>query len=120
MRRLKPIVDLFRKTNVVAALFAGPLVLVHGGMTFAQSNGNLSYNVKCAVCHGTTGLGDTSPGKQLNIKPFTDSTVLAMSDATLQNIIVSGSGKMPAYKGKLPDAEVTNLIQYIHTLQNHQ
>lgn len=119
MKGLKPTVNSFMKTRSVAvAAFVGALVLVCGGVSFAQSNGNLSYTVKCAVCHGTAGLGDTSPGKQFNIKPFTDSTVLAMSDATLQNVILNGSGKMPAYQGKLRDPEVTNLIQYIHKLQN--
>ena len=95
-------------------------ILACGIMTPAQVKGNLSYTIKCEVCHGATGLGDTSPGKQFNVKPFTDPTVLAMSDTAIQDLIVNGSGKMPAYRGKLADAEVTSLIQYIHKLQNKQ
>jgi cytochrome c6 len=90
-------------------------------LSFAQSSGNLSYKAKCQMCHGATGLGDTQPGRALNVQPFTSSAVQAMSDAALIGIIRNGQGKMPAYQGKLPDAEINNLIQYIHQLQtNHQ
>lgn len=119
MRRFRP--SIFKGINLFAvAMSVGTLTLFCGSAAVAQTNGSLSYQAKCAVCHGLTGLGDTSPGKQFNMKPFTDPSVLAMTDLNLQDIIVNGSGKMPAYKGKLPDAEVTNLIQYIHKLQNSQ
>jgi mono/diheme cytochrome c family protein len=121
VKKLKSILDSFLKMRPIAvAAFAGYLALACACMTAAQTNGSLSYRTKCAVCHGATGLGDTSAGKRLSVTSFQDPTVLAMPDATLENLIVSGSGKMPAYKGKLSDAEITSLIQYIRALQNGQ
>ena len=120
MKQLKPIVDVLVNTKVAAAAIALTLMLALACMAVAQSNGRLSYQAKCAVCHGSTGHGDTSTGVQLHVTSFADPSVLAMSDTILQGLIVNGSEKMPAYKGKLPDAEVTNLIQYIHKLQTGQ
>lgn len=121
MSRLKPVFyDLMKTKWMVIATFAGSLIFASAPVAIGQRNGSLSYRTKCAVCHGLTGLGDTSAGKRFNVTSFKDPAVLALSDATLGHLIVNGSGKMPAYKGKLPDAEVTSLIQYIHTLQNGQ
>lgn len=83
----------------------------------AQSTENISYSTKCETCHGKTGLADTTPGKLFQIKPFTDSTVIATSDSGLQDEILNGSGKMPPFKGKLSTTELANLIQYIRQLQ---
>jgi mono/diheme cytochrome c family protein len=40
-----------------------------------------------------------------------------MSDADLTAAITDGKGKMPAYKGKLTDAQIKDLVGYIRTLK---
>ena len=40
-----------------------------------------------------------------------------MSDADLTAAITSGKGKMPAYKGKLTDAQIKDMVSYIRTLK---
>jgi len=108
------------KATLRLAITAIFLVLVgfsHWG--FGQSTKNLSYSTKCETCHGDKGLADTSPGKLFHMKPITDPAVLAMTDSELKDVITNGSGKMPAYKGKLSDAEIQDLMNYIHQLENN-
>jgi mono/diheme cytochrome c family protein len=40
-----------------------------------------------------------------------------MSDDDLIAVTTNGKNKMPAYKGKLTDAQIKEVIAYIHTLQ---
>jgi len=69
------------------------------------------------MCHGATGMADTPAGKSTKARPFNDPDVMKMSDADLINITTNGHGKMPAYKGKLTDAQIKDVVAYIHTLQ---
>jgi cytochrome c6 len=70
------------------------------------------YKAKCAGCHGADGSKS-----MMGSKPLNGADVKAMSDADLNGAITNGKGKMPAYKGKLTDAQITGLVGYIRTLQ---
>lgn len=91
-----------------AALFAAASM-------YAQAPAN--YTAKCQMCHGATGGADTPAGKAMGTKSFKLPEVMKESDAELTGIIKSGKGKMPAFTGKLKDAEITALVVYIRTLQ---
>jgi len=84
---------------------------------FAQAPGADTYKAKCQMCHGADGLGATPAGKSMKAIPFTDPEILKKSDADLIAATTNGKGKMPAYKGKLSDADIKATIAYIHTLQ---
>jgi cytochrome c6 len=71
------------------------------------------YNAKCAVCHAKDGKGDTAMGKKLGVKPFAASA----SEADLAKVTTEGKGKMPAYKGKVSDADIQALAKYMKTLK---
>jgi mono/diheme cytochrome c family protein len=86
----------------------------------SQTSGQTSYRDKCLICHGTNGLGNNQPGQPANVLPFNTPSIVAMSDATLLGILENGSGKMPAFKGKVTDDEANKLIQYIRQLQQAQ
>ena len=49
--------------------------------------------------------------------PFNSPDVLKESDADLIAVIKNGKNKMPAFAGKLTDAQITDVVAYIHTLQ---
>ncbi len=53
----------------------------------------------------------------MGAKPLNGAEVQAMSDADLNAAITNGKGKMPAYKGKLTDAQISGLVKYIRTLK---
>lgn len=83
----------------------------------AQSGGEATYKAKCQMCHGATGAGDTPAGKSMKVKPFNDPAVAKLSTAALQGITKSGQGKMPAYKDKLTDAQIKDVVAYISALR---
>jgi cytochrome c6 len=83
----------------------------------AQNTGASSYTAKCQMCHGATGLGDTPAGKAMGARPFNSPDVMKESDADLITVIKNGKAKMPAFAGKLTDAEISALVVHIHSLQ---
>lgn len=94
---------------LLAASIAAPV--------FAQSAGEATYKAKCAMCHGPDGAAATPVGKMMKVPSFKDPAVKAASEASLIAITKDGKGKMPAYNGKLTDAQIKEVVSYIRTLQ---
>ena len=84
---------------------------------FAQNGGADTYKAKCLMCHGATGLGDSPAGKALKAASFKDPAVVKATDAEMIGIVTKGKNKMPAYEGKLTEAQIKAAIAYIRTLQ---
>jgi mono/diheme cytochrome c family protein len=78
----------------------------------AQDKAADVYKAKCAGCHGADGSKSI-----MGAKPLNGADVQGMSDADLNGAITNGKGKMPAYKGKLTDAQISDLVSYIRTLK---
>jgi cytochrome c6 len=74
------------------------------------------YKTKCAVCHAADGSGNTPAGKKMEVKSFSAPEVAKNSDAAWTDITKNGKGKMPAYAGKLTDAQINDVIKYIRGL----
>src|ERR1700759_4504574 len=83
---------------------------------FAQAGAD-TYKAKCAMCHGADGLGATPAGKAMGTKPFNAADYVKASDADLIAATKNGKGKMPAFAGKLTDAQIKDAVSYIRTLQ---
>lgn len=84
--------------------------------TFAQTGAD-TYKAKCQMCHGASGEGDTPAGKAMKAVSFKSPDLVKKSDADLIAATRDGKGKMPAYRGKLTDAQIEEVIAYIRTLQ---
>ena len=93
------------------------LAILAASATAAIAQAPDNYKTKCQMCHGADGLGATPAGKSMKAIPFNDPQITSKSDADLIAATTDGKGKMPAYKGKLSDAEIKGVIAYIHTLQ---
>lgn len=93
------------------ALFTFMLALALPQLAVAQSGAD-TYKAKCAMCHGADGSKTTMGSKALN-----SPDVQKMSDADLTAEITNGKGKMPAYKGKLTDAQIGDVVKFIRTLK---
>jgi mono/diheme cytochrome c family protein len=87
------------------------MALVIPSTAFAESAADI-YKAKCAMCHGADGSKS-----MMGSKPLSGADVQNMSDADLTAVITNGKGKMPAYKGKLTDAEISDMVKYIRTLK---
>lgn len=99
------------------ALVCLALVLAIPTIAFAQGSGADIFKAKCAMCHGADGSASTGMGKSMGLKPLGSPEVQKMSDADLTTLITNGKGKMPAYKGKLSDADISAVVQYVRTLK---
>lgn len=90
------------------------------GSVFAQTPGATVYNTcspKCSMCHGADGLAATPSGKAMKVLSFKDPAMIKATDARFFTSTKEGKGKMLAYKGKLTDQQIKDVIAYIRTLQ---
>jgi mono/diheme cytochrome c family protein len=69
------------------------------------------------MCHGADGLAATPMAKNMKVLSFKDAEMIKASDARLIASTTNGKGKMPAYNGKLTEAQIKDVIAYIRTLQ---
>ena len=83
---------------------------------FAQNGGKNIFASKCALCHGPDGRGNTSIGKSLKVADLHSADAQKLSDADLKTVISNGKNKMPPFKGKLTDAQISDVISYIREL----
>jgi mono/diheme cytochrome c family protein len=100
--------------QIIRACFVS--LLAAGTASYAQSGASI-YKSKCQMCHGADGMAGTPAGKSTKARPFNSPEVMKMSDDDLIAVTTNGKNKMPAYKGKLTDAQIKEVIAYIHTLQ---
>ncbi|HUV69930.1 MAG TPA: cytochrome c [Terracidiphilus sp.] len=89
-------------------------ILLAGAVGFAQS-GEATYKAKCQSCHGTAGVPSPGIAKAMGVKPAADPSVKSSSEAKMIAITTNGAGKMPAYKGKLTDAQIKEAVVYFRT-----
>ena len=85
------------------------LALVVPSLSFAADlASNADFKAKCAGCHGASGEGKPA----MKTAPLKDSA--SKSEADLVKTITDGKPpKMPAYKGKLTDAQIKDLAAAI-------
>jgi cytochrome c6 len=84
---------------------------------YAQTGGADTYKSKCAMCHGADGLAETPAGKAMKTSSFKSPEAVKATDSQLIDETKNGKGKMPAYKDKLTDAQIKDVVAYIRTLQ---
>jgi cytochrome c6 len=82
--------------------------------TFAQGAGADTYKAKCAMCHGADGMASGPAGKAMKVPPF---NATKMSEADMIAETKAGKGKMPAFAGKLTDAQIKDVVGYVKTLK---
>jgi len=100
------------KGFITAAIF--PTLLASS--MFAADSAQDTYKAKCQMCHGANGE-PTGVGKTMGAKAFSDPDVVKMSDAELASITSGGKNKMPAYKGKLSDDQINDVVKYARGLK---
>jgi cytochrome c6 len=99
------------------ALIGLALALAIPTVAAAQAKGQDVFKAKCAMCHGADGSASTGMGKSMGLKPLSSPEVQKMSDAEMTALIADGKGKMPASKGKLTDAQISDVVAYVKTLK---
>lgn len=102
----------FRSLVVLAAT-----VCLAGSVSLAQSAGEATYKAKCQMCHGVNGAADTPTAKMMKVKPISDPDMKKLSTEDMIKSTTDGKGKMPAFKGKLTDAQISEVVTYFHSLK---
>ena len=98
-----------KKTMVIAATLA----LCTSGMAWGQAAD--VFKSKCQMCHGADGSGNTPAGKAMKVPGV--ATFVKASEADLIAATKNGKGKMPAFAGKLTDAQIKDAVAYLKTLK---
>jgi len=82
----------------------------------AQDTAASLYKTKCALCHAPDGSGNGSVGTQLNVPNLRLRQAQALTSDQWTQITQDGKGKMPAYKGRLSDDEIKQVVIYVREL----
>jgi len=104
---------LMRIAVVVFLVFAMLMLVIPAGR--ADDTAAL-YQSKCKMCHGDDGSGNTPTGKAMKVTDLRSDEVQKKTDAQLTDSTANGKGKMPAFKGKLTDAQIKDLVKYVRDL----
>ena len=104
------------KTIRSLAVLAAAVCLA-GSMGFAQSSGEATYKAKCLMCHGAKGAADTPTAKMLKVLPLAGPEMKKLTEADMIKATEDGKGKMPAFKGKLTDAQIKEAVVYFRSLK---
>ena len=76
------------------------------------------YNSKCASCHGRDGRARSLHAKHEHARDLTSAEWQdSVSDERIYNSISNGKGKMPAFKKKLSDGQIDELVNYVRRLR---
>lgn len=102
-----------RKTIRIQVALAAAILLT-GAMSFAQS-GEATYKAKCQSCHGAAGVPSAGMAKAMGVKAASDPAVKSKTEAQMIAVTTNGAGKMPAYKGKLSDAQIKEAVAFFRT-----
>ena len=98
--------------KVIISLMVFSLVVALAAPAVAEDAAAL-YKSKCQMCHGPDGKGSAA-GVKMGAKPFSE---VKASDKELVEITRNGKDKMPAYKDKLSDDQINELVKYVRTLK---
>jgi mono/diheme cytochrome c family protein len=89
-------------------------IMAAATVALAQAPGADVYKTKCQSCHGATGVPSPGIAKAMGVKPISE--VKSSTEAKMIAVTANGSGKMPAFKGKLTDAQIKDSVAFFRTL----
>ena len=83
------------------------------------ASGKKVYGISCAGCHKADGTGGPKEieGKKINPDDLTSEKIKGFSDEKILGYIMNGveDEGMPAFKGKLSEAEMRDVVKYLRT-----
>jgi cytochrome c6 len=100
------------------ALLIG-ICVAAGGLAVHAADAKETWEKNCQKCHGADGKGETTMGKKLKVKDYTDAKVQAsMKDEEMFKTIKEGKKDgekilMKSFGETLSDAEIKDLVAYV-------
>jgi len=102
-------------TVLVGAVMFLPVAIVRANPGPDSAASSATFRTKCAMCHGQDGSGSAA-GKSMNVPDLRSPVVQKLPDAELAQVISSGKGGMPSFKGSLSDDQIQSLVTHIRSL----
>jgi cytochrome c6 len=90
--------------------------LAFGFGIFAAGDPPTPFLKNCAPCHGRKGGADTPVAKTLGVKRLDSPEVQKKKDEEILTQIAKGKGKMPSFAGKIPEADLKVILEYVRSL----
>ena len=78
-----------------------------------DASGADTFKNRCAMCHGTDGLGQTPAGKIFKAASLKAPMVTSKSNQELHAIVKNGRNKMPPVARGWSDEQVRSLVAYL-------
>lgn len=102
----------------------GAMLLLCAGLVSAGEDakpavdGGALFKTKCVSCHGKDAKGNPNLAKMFKLADpaVMNLTATKKTDADLAKVVLAGRNKMPAFKGKLTDEEISAVIGYVRSL----
>ena len=104
--------------NALKAILAVLMFALVFSTSSLADNGADLFKAKCAMCHGPDGKGQTTMGKNLNLRDLGSAEVQGQSDADFTNIIANGKGKMKGFTDRLSKDQIGDVVKYLRTLKH--
>ena len=102
-------------SRTIPICLACALLLAVAVAAAAEPDGKALYESKCAMCHGKDGVAKPMAKGSANLN---DPAYQQANDvAAIAKVTSEGKNKMPAYKGKLTDAEIQAIAAHVKTLK---
>ena len=83
------------------------------------ADGKNLFSTQCVMCHGAVGdgKGDLAVELKMTLRDYRDPTALkSFTDGELHYILNKGKGQMPGQEGRMKDAQLWNLINFMRSL----
>ena len=91
------------------------LAVVMASIIGASAQGPEIYKSKCQLCHGASGMADSSVGKAMKVKPIANPEVKKLTEAEMITATRNGMGKMKPFKDSLNEAQIKDAVKYFRT-----
>lgn len=102
-----------RMVATLAALAIASLPLTASA---AETPRGLWIKMKCALCHGEDGAGNTPAGKQKGVPDLRSEAVQKLTDEELVKPVVQGHAGIPPMQVKISRENSTLIVSYIRGL----
>jgi mono/diheme cytochrome c family protein len=99
----------------VIFLFCAALFLFVPAVSAQETSSGL-YKSKCALCHAPDGSASGPVGKQMNVPNLRLRQAQALTNEQWIQIVEDGKGRMPAFKGRLSDEQIRQVVSYLREL----
>ncbi len=101
--------------SIVSVLWLVAVVVLVSPLSLADDAGKVLFDRKCAMCHGVDGVAKkmAAGSAKLNDPQWQE----ANSAESVVTVITEGKGKMKGYDGRLTEAEIKQIADYVKTLK---